>query len=237
MIKKQIKHDLVVYENFLTEDECKRIKEWIDYTVDNGRIKWNPISFYESYALGFFDYDPTLVKFGFPADYMQKVLKEKFKSATEDAMGIEVREVSFHSQRWLPGAFASFHSDNSDPETGEPNAFARSKIASFLYLNDDFDGGLLNFADGVTTIKPQTGLLAVFKGGHDNKHEVTVVKDGNRYTIGSFWDYAECEYSQETLDKWAEELKPVREGQSKQAEEWKRLKEKGIVVSPYRGAE
>ena len=36
----------------------------------------------------------------------------------------------------------------------------------------------------------------------------------------SFWDYAEIEYDQETLDRWEEEEKEVRRLQAIQKEEW-----------------
>ena len=48
-------------------------------------------------------------------------------------------------------------------------AFTRSRYAGFLYLNDDFEGGELVFKgedgnDGLT-IKPKTGMFAIFHGG------------------------------------------------------------------------
>jgi hypothetical protein len=37
-----------------------------------------------------------------------------------------------------------FIPDNSN-EDGSPSEFERSKYAAFIYLNDDFSGGYLNF--------------------------------------------------------------------------------------------
>ena len=155
---------------------------------------------------------------------------EYAKKATEEAIGIEIREVSFHAQKWITGAFASFHSDNSS--NGEYNAFERSKYATFLYLNDDFIGGALNFKNYPIEIQPKTGMLAAFAGGHGNEHEVKVISSGDRYTIGSFWDDASCEYTDERREEWAAELKEVRAQQAIQQQEWADLRTRGEKLSP-----
>jgi len=224
--------DIFVYENFITKDLCKKILDFWKWQEENEKLIWNPISFYESYAFGFYEYDEDLLKFNLPPDLFTQI-KLAFKKATEDVMGIEMREVSFHAQKWIEGAFASFHSDNSS--NGEYNAFERSKYATFLYLNDDFTGGALNFKDHSITIQPEAGMLATFAGGHNNEHEVQVIKSGDRYTIGSFWDDASCEYTDERKAEWDAELKAVRSQQAVQQKEWADMKDKGIKVSPYPG--
>lgn len=234
MKKNILKKDIIVYENFLSKEDCSKLIEWLEFSVSIGKIKWNQISFYESFAMGFYEEDETLELFGFSKDYIQQ-LKLKIKNATEEAHGRKIKEVSYHAQKWIPGAFASFHSDNSS--NGQYNAFERSKIATFLYLNDDFDGGLLNFKDHPISIKPQVGMLATFEGGHENEHEVQVVENKNRYTIGSFWDYEESVYSQEKLDAWEKEIADLRSMQSIEQKEWVEMRERGERLSPDGGAD
>jgi Rps23 Pro-64 3,4-dihydroxylase Tpa1-like proline 4-hydroxylase len=229
MNKIEYKKDIIVYEEFLTKDECDRIIQWLEFCVTIGKITWNQISFYESFAMGFYEEDETLELFGFPKDYIQQ-LKLKIQKQTEEAHNRKVKEVSYHAQKWIPGAFASFHSDNSSD--GEYNAFEKSKIATFLYLNDDFDGGMLNFKDHPISIKPKVGMLSTFEGGHENEHEVQVVETKSRYTIGSFWDYAESVYSQEKLDKWKKEIDDLRAAQAVEQKEWVKMREKGERLSP-----
>jgi Rps23 Pro-64 3,4-dihydroxylase Tpa1-like proline 4-hydroxylase len=234
MNKIEYASDIFVYEDFISKEEAENLIKWLNYIVSIKKIDWNPISFYESYAMGFYEEDPTLELFGFPKDYMHK-LKLRIQSTTEDAMQRPVKEVSYHAQKWIPGAFAGFHSDNSTD--GEYNAFERSKFATFLYLNDDFVGGELNFKDHPITIKPKAGMLATFAGGHHNEHEVRLVEESDRYTIGSFWDYAEAEYSEEKQAEWARELAEVRALQAEEIENWKVLREKGERIMPYQGPE
>jgi hypothetical protein len=101
-----------------------------------------------------------------------------------------------------------------------------------LYLNDDFEDGVLNFKHGLTIV-PKTGTLVTFAGGFHNMHEVTIVKKEIRYTLGSFWDDREEEdYPQETRDAWATELAEVRAHQKVEAVEWEDYRTKGLRITP-----
>jgi len=226
--KTMLREDICIFENFLTEEECKSVLAYWAHSVEKGTLPWSPISFYESYASNLPD-DDDMIQFGLPRDFFSN-LELKIQEATEIARNGSMKKVSYHAQKWIPGAFANFHSDNSTD--GEYNAFERSKWATFLYLNENFEGGELNFKDHPITIKPKTGMLAAFAGGHHNEHEVKVILSGDRYTIGSFWDYAESEYSEEKKAAWEKEIAEVRAQQAEQFKEWEELKAKGIKLEP-----
>lgn len=237
------KEECFTLENFLTEEECKKIIRYLEFLANSGINQWNQISFYESYAMGYwgtqyppddprYGKDDNLKLFGLEPDYFFK-LKDKIKAVSEEALGIELSEVSYHAQKWTEGAFASWHSDNSD-EDGNPTAFERSKYAVFLYLNEDFEGGKLNFLHHDVTISPKVGLIAIFNGGHTNEHEVTKVLSGTRYTIGSFWDRADSVYTDEQRARWAEELSKVRSEQDELYKVWAEDRERGIIPD-YKG--
>lgn len=221
------KEDTFIVLDFISEEECQKMIKYLEFLASSYKLQWNQISFYESYAMGFWKVDPDLIKFGLPEDYFSK-LKEKIKSQAEQLFETELSEISYHAQKWTTGAFASFHSDNTD-EHGNPTAFIRSKFAAFLYLNEDFDGGLLNWKNYDITVTPKIGMLAVFDGGFGNEHEVTTVKSGTRYTIGSFWDRADSVYTEEQQQSWADELAVVRAEQEEMYKEWKEDRENGII--------
>ena len=63
-------------------------------------------------------------------------------------------------------------------------------------------------------------------------YAVQLIEKGNRYTIGSFWDFADCEYSEEDLEKWKIELKEIRDQQEIQYKEWNSLKDSGYRPNP-----
>jgi hypothetical protein len=233
MIITRHKSDIVTYENFLTPEECKSIIEVLAIKMEKEELKWMPISFYESYSSGMPEVnDPDTIACGLPGDFFQ-VLRQRVIDATADMAGKnpeQMSQISWHSQRWAPGAFANMHSDNTDNE-GKSGAFTRSRYATFIYLNDDFEDGILNFKHGLTIV-PKTGLMATFAGGFENTHEVTTVKKNIRYTLGSFWDdREESDYPQEIRDAWATELAEVRAHQKIEAVEWEEIRNKGLRIT------
>lgn len=228
--KKRLTKDIVLYENFLTPEESAKVVKVLDKVASNGTITWMPISFYESYSSVLpQDGDPSLAEEGLPEDIFSKIKSGIIEAvaSVHDLDPKTVVQIGYHTQKWEPGAFARIHSDNTD-EHGNSGAFTRSRYAAFLYLNDDFEGGLLRFPKQDVEISPKVGMLAAFDGGFNNMHEVTMIESGVRYTIGSFWDDREEDaYPQEVRDAWAEEMKKIREGQEIERQEWQDLLKEG----------
>jgi hypothetical protein len=228
--KKRITKDIVVYENFIDEETCQRMIKALDDQADNGKISWMPISFYESYSSVLpQDNDQELIDAGLsPTIFsdIEKTMPEAIASVHDLDPKI-ISKIGYHTQKWEPGAYARIHSDNTDAE-GKSGAFTRSRYAGFLYLNDNFEGGLLRFPGQDLEIQPKVGMLAVFDGGFNNMHEVSLIESGVRYTIGSFWDdREESAYSQELRDEWAAEMKETRAKQEIERAEWQELLKEG----------
>ena len=68
--------------------------------------------------------------------------------------------------------------------------------ASFnVYINDNFDGGILEFKHKDYIIKPEVGMLVNIPLYKEFEHRVTKVTNGNRHTIyGRSWDSADGKY-------------------------------------------
>jgi hypothetical protein len=231
--KKRITKDIVVYENFVSDEDCKKMIQALDAQAESGAISWMPISFYESYSSVLpQDNDQELIDVGLSPTIFSDI-ENKMPEAIASVHDLDpkiISKIGYHTQKWEPGAYARVHSDNTD-EQGNSGAFTRSRYAGFLYLNDDFEGGLLRFPDQNIEIQPKAGMLAVFDGGFNNMHEVTLITKGVRYTIGSFWDdREESDYPQELRDKWAEEMKQVRDKQKIEKEEWQNLIKEGYKL-------
>lgn len=62
--------------------------------------------------------------------------------------------------------------------------------ASFnIYINDNFDGGILEFKNKPYSIKPEPGMLINVPMYKEFQHRVTKVTNGNRHTIyGRCWE-------------------------------------------------
>lgn len=228
--KVRLTKDIVLYENFISPEVAEKLVKVLDKHAEVGTISWMPISFYESYSSVLpQDNDEHVIAEGLPSDIFSQ-MKQGIIDAVASVHDLDpkiISQIGYHTQKWEPGAYARKHSDNTD-EHGNSGAFTRSRYAAFLYLNDNFEGGLLQFPDQDLSIKPKVGMLAAFDGGFNNMHEVTLITKGVRYTIGSFWDDREEDaYPQEVRDAWAEEMKKIREGQEIERAEWQDLLKQG----------
>lgn len=225
--------DIVTCENLLTPEESAAVIKVIELQLANGKFEWTPISFYESYSSNLpKDGDPELEECGlsptFFADLENKIIE--FTAYVNGKDPKQMSKIGYHTQKWEPGAYAREHSDNTDID-GNPSPFERSRYAAFVYLNEDFEGGLLRFPKQNLEIKPKTGMAAAFAGGFKNTHEVTLIEKGVRYTLGSFWDDREEEdYPQELRDQWKEEMAKIREGQEVERKEWQDLLKEGYKI-------
>ena len=213
--KGYLKDDIIFYDDFISPEDGEKI---IAFFEDEDQ-PWSMSAFFESYGMSIMPEDPLLEKYGLPIDYLGK-LADRMHKAVEDAHQRPVKSVSSHAQKWQVGAFAPFHSDNTDME-GNWSAWEKSKLVCLLYINDDYEGGELNFRDHSIKIKPKARQLVTFPGGINNVHEVTVVKGTTRHTIGAFWDYAESTYSEERMKEWEDEIQKVREQQKEMQDDWK----------------
>ena len=231
--KERITKDIVLYKNFIDKETSKKLIKVLDRHVNEGKMTWTPISFYESYSSVLpQDNDEIVIEEGLSPTIFSDMKKQMINAvaSVHDIDPSIVTEIGYHTQKWEPGAYARLHSDNTD-EKGNSGAFTRSRYAAFIYLNDDFDGGLLQFPANSVSLSPATGMLATFAGGFNNMHEVTMITKGVRYTIGSFWDdRKESDYPQELRDAWAKEMEEVRAFQAKEKAEWQELLKEGYKI-------
>ena len=230
---KRLTEDIVLYENFLTAEDAKKIIEIMEKQAESNKLTWTPISFYESYSSVLpQDNDPEILEAGLDPEIFSKI-KSGIIDGIASIHGLDPKtivQIGYHTQKWEPGAYARLHSDNTD-EHGNSGPFERSRYAAFLYLNEDFEGGLLRFPSHDIEIKPQVGMLAVFAGGHKNMHEVTLIQNGIRHTLGSFWDdREESAYPEELRAQWKEEMQKIRDMQKIEKEQWQEILKEGYKI-------
>jgi hypothetical protein len=206
---------IVEIPNFVSEKTANAMIKYFEFCEK----EWGPIAFYGSKGMGLQDNDPNFLQFGLKENFFLDI-KKKFQEAVELVFDKKVRPNTSHAQKWEVGGFANPHSDNSDFE-GNPNAFEINKYVGILYLNGNYSGGQLYFPDHAIEFKPNAFSYYVFCGGVENIHGVKEILEGTRYTMVSFWDYADIEYSEEIIKKWKDEEKLIRIEQEKQQLEWK----------------
>ena len=139
--KTRITKDIVVYKDFISKEDCKKMIQALDAQADNGAISWMPISFYESYSSVLpQDNDKEVVDAGLsPTIFsdIEKIMPEAIASV-HDLDPKVISKIGYHTQKWEPGAYARIHSDNTD-EHGKSGAY--------------FFPGDKNYIHGVTEIK------------------------------------------------------------------------------------
>jgi hypothetical protein len=90
-----------------------------------------------------------------------------------------------------------FHYERDDEEEffGKPaSSKAEGKItaAYSIYINDDYEGGLLEFKNKEYVVRPEAGMLVNVPLSKEFEHRVSKVRNGNRHTLyGRSWDKLE----------------------------------------------
>jgi hypothetical protein len=135
----------------------------------------------------------------------------KISSYLKQIYGIEPKLETMYIQKWTAGAYGIVHNDRYNFDGSIGNITYRYAANTFLHSN--FGGGEILFPDHSISIKPELGSAYMFSGGPENEHGISTISYGVRYTIVSFWDDANNDYSKEELDaveksreRWAKEL-------------------------------
>lgn len=210
--KKYLDENIWVIENFLTQEELDWFRPWIDDPNDWYVTMRSPYKNIMNKFLGTvpeYDNNGNLVfphsnskdihheifsKPGGIWDRLDSVLPKYYKrhntlqsfkymtdeeilnnldEATIELYGVDKNNVEF-AMYW-----------HSDP------GLESNIVASFsLYLNDDYEGGELEFMNLPIKMKPKAGMLAVIPGGEKYTHRVNKVLGPNsRHTLyGNSWN-------------------------------------------------
>lgn len=78
------------------------------------------------------------------------------------------------------------HNDSEDFIDGKLKRIANRDLTILAYLNDDYEGGELEFPDFGLKIKPKENMVIVFPSYYEFQHKVNPVTDGKRYTLAAW---------------------------------------------------
>lgn len=67
------------------------------------------------------------------------------------------------------------------------NTVSGRSISPILYLNDDYDGGEIEFIHHNITLKPKAGTLYLFPSNYAYAHAAHPIKSGTKYSIVTFF--------------------------------------------------
>ena len=172
----------LIIPNFLTASQCRRFVECItaeDNWFDNGNDKdpWNNRTKWPDQQVT----DPEiLIEFREVSERV-KLEAVKYFEATEP-----IYAEMPHFVRWRTGDHLwPPHADKENADRS-PHAMFWRDFGTVIYLNDDFEGGEIEYPLMNIKQKMPTGTLAVHLGTLDYLHGVRQITSGTRYTIASF---------------------------------------------------
>lgn len=96
-----------------------------------------------------------------------------------------ITDIKYHPPMFSKHYIARFRPDSLD---GYHYADTRptGTFGSYLYWNDDFDGGELCWKESENCFKPNPGDLIFFEETEDNKHKINTIKSGYAF-ISESW--------------------------------------------------
>ena len=207
MEKKQLAPGIVIYSNIL--DNHETIADLLEYGVSLNLATWKrptikPESKHGSFlpfelfvSIGDKSLTDTLTiglaynknqaiseETPYPYSYISKLFFENFDPLEKDYM--DEHRVSFlHHDPYSVlkyGAGQNFASHVDDSEE-----FPR-KISLVYYINDNYDGGEINFTNFDISYKPKANEMIIFPSNYVYRHFVSEIKSGTRYSVAS-WIY------------------------------------------------
>lgn len=90
------------------------------------------------------------------------------------AKNIKSRENSIHLLKYASGGHLPAHSDQG---------ISTRVLSSVIYLNDNYDGGEIEFVQSGIKIKPEAGSIIFFPSNFLYIHEVHEIVNGYRYSM------------------------------------------------------
>lgn len=177
-----------IVENFISAEECSKLSSYFDRHSFPGP---DPLVKFVSIANESVYFDMKNDK-DFP-DINENVHNtlDRIQEILSDTYGLPIEVSSSNYVNMSKGSSLPEHTDmggSSDPinhtRIEDDDKF---EFSALVYLNDDFEGGYLNFSKEEFKVKTNPGTLVFFNGKEDLPHEVTEILEGNRKNIASFY--------------------------------------------------
>jgi len=164
ILEKNKDYGIKVFEDFVTDDECNYLMNFLDNTKDSyGR-------------------DDAIRKISLrpESEKIKNILLKVLSKAKKDFNNNDLFVTSYMISSYDPGYYMSVHVDTEDMR--ECN-----KISMIVYLNNDFKGGDIIFPMINFRHSPKAKELVCFLSElEENAHGVEMIESGKRYVMPVF---------------------------------------------------
>lgn len=181
--------NLHVFNHFISKADCLRMIRY----ADKQRRSWLEIidSEKSTEKMRVMRRDPARVTQSVDMGKKQAVIEDWFRRAClEKFGGHSVAEWFEKPQvlRYAPGGKYAIHSDSEhfDFEARRFYRFIDRDFSMLIYLNDEYEGGELNFPWLNYRYRPQAGDLVIFPSNHIFSHESLPITRGIKYALVSW---------------------------------------------------
>ncbi|NND69059.1 MAG: hypothetical protein HKN19_15825 [Halioglobus sp.] len=182
---------IVVEENFLGADDCAAI---LDVARARGSSRLKLMDEKNSTAETVVRrYDDNRITQRVDMSGHQAMLDEPvlraIRSRIEPAMNCRVEWFEEpHILQYEPGGFYACHADseNLDKSSNLWERVLDRDVSLLLYLDDEYEGGELEFANFDYTLRPRAGMLVFFPSDSRYRHAALPVTAGMRHAIVSW---------------------------------------------------
>lgn len=182
-------HSIHIAHNYIPKSDCLRFLR----KAERQKRTWLSIVDTERSGNGktAFRRDPARVTQRVELRELQSTANTWFRKACQQFIG-KVAAPSWieapHLLRYQYGGKYALHSDaeHYDAETGQFYRFIDRDFSMLIYLNDDYEGGELDFPWLRYAYTPQAGDLVIFPSNHIFSHASRPVSAGNKYALVSW---------------------------------------------------
>jgi hypothetical protein len=95
---------------------------------------------------------------------------------------------AFNFVKYLPGKYFKIHGDHGP--------YYACTISAVVYLNDDYEGGEIQFTRQGLTIKPEAGDIVMFPSNFVYEHASLEVFSGTKYSVVIMTDYNDMHHKE-----------------------------------------
>lgn len=116
-------------------------------------------------------------------EILKKIFEMVYKKST-DLYGVDINPFAnsgLYIVKFVEGFFLPIHTDTLSAESNH--------IASVYYINDDYEGGEIDFPGHNLKIKPKANSVIIFPGNENYEHQVFTVIDKPRYSSAMWFQF------------------------------------------------
>lgn len=197
IVVKNLHYGINLYENAISKEDCNKIIDNLEKEISLGipGIQWSGAQVNDKENV---DYVRNCVDLKYKKEDLgkhipyNKVLDQchtiveqgldKCLQHYESLWHLKMHyKEAFNFVKYLPGKYFKIHGDHGPYYT--------CTVSAVVYLNDDYDGGEIDFVRHGLVVKPKAGDIILFPSNFVYEHASLEVTSGTKYSVVIMTDY------------------------------------------------